>query len=293
MGEKGGAESPVVKVTFTNGDVSYVKRDTIIYALQQIHTSIGHAMGHIVYKSAIRWFKCHGLLNLCKVACSTCVCKLVKPNVGKASELGSFERPPCANYSVHIDTYDTEVPAIWNGRKVRYIQVRVDPFNNRIGATILKDKSAPEAWEAFHRDHVKIYGKPNTVHIDTGNEFRGEFTINLMREGIAQTLRAVARGQSNAKAERVQGEIGPALYAEIKERGMNNKEWPKVLSLVIDKLNRRPNMQGGPSAYENVNGSPPYFSAIDFLHSFSKTHKVKLPVQKYKIGEKVKFYTTI
>ena len=287
-GEERGDE--LVKVRFTNGDDAYVKVHDITYALQHIHSSIGHGMGHLVYNSAKRWFTCRGLLRMCHNACASCVCKLVKPNVGRASKLGKLDTPPCANYNIHMDTYDTEVPSRWMGKPVRYIQVRIDPYNNRIGASILYDKTAKESWNVFVRDHVNVLGKPCVVHIDTGPEYKGEFPIKLRQAGIRQTLRAVARGQSNAKAERVQGELGPALFAEIKERGMEYDEWPKVLQTVVDKLNRRPTMSGKPSPYEKVNGTPPFFSAVAFLHAFSDKHKVRLPVHQYKIGERVFFY---
>ena len=78
------------EVEFYDGCKGWIDGDDLLFSVQQIHSSLGHAGPQITYRHALDWFKCKGLKAICDFACRNCVCELIKPIVGKAAFVGSF-----------------------------------------------------------------------------------------------------------------------------------------------------------------------------------------------------------
>ena len=279
-------------VKLKDGNGGNVDGEDILYCVQQIHSSLGHAGASITYQHALDWMSCSGLKSICEYACRNCICELIKPNVGGAAYVGSLSNlAKSANDVIYIDTWDAGVASTLDGYiNVRKCQTRIDGKTGRIGGSILHINDSSHHWEAFKHNHIDKFGRPRIIYSDQSkSEFGSVFDENCTRLGIHHNLSAVARGQSNSIIERVHRELAICIFSELAERGMRSDEWPRVFQVCIDKLNRRSHINGKPSAFEFINGGKPYFSSIDFIRNIIKDPMPKnVPI--FKQNEEVLFY---
>lgn len=73
------------EVKFYDGCKKCLDGEDILFSVQQIHSSLGHAGAQITYKHASDWFQCNGLKAICEYACRNCICEFIKPIVGGAA----------------------------------------------------------------------------------------------------------------------------------------------------------------------------------------------------------------
>jgi transposase InsO family protein len=257
-------------------------------ALHQFHSALAHAGSDILLNTVNAHFYCKYLYSLCKHTCINCpLCAYAKPIYGGTT--GHMAKINIGNDTVYIDTVDLGVRAKDTG--VRYMQTRVDAGTRMRQGSVMHDKSSAEAWRVFYHDHILRFGRPRVVHTDQGTEFEGKFAAGCIDESIDLHLSAVGRGASNSTVERSHRDLWPALCCELHERGMELNEWPSVLDIVFDKLNRRVTAKGEPSTFQRINGSPPLFHALNFLKSFevNTSPMPQPPPPKFGVDETVIF----
>ena len=127
------------EVEFKDGNKGLINGEDILFSVQQIHSSLGHAGAQITYNHASDWFKCRGLKSICEFACRNCVCEYIKPIVGSAAYVGSFSNlAKSANDVIYIDTWDAGVNGtLGRYSNIRKCQTRIDGFTGRISGNIM------------------------------------------------------------------------------------------------------------------------------------------------------------
>ena len=110
-----------------------------------------------------------------------------------------------------------------------YIITTIEYITSKVFAYPLAERSAEAAIEVLE-EIIWIFGKPDEIISDNGEEFRGQkFSATLNRYGIKHNKTSPGHPQTNGKVERLNTELIERLRRITAEEGKHIEDWDLYL----------------------------------------------------------------